>query len=343
MNYRPRLNIDALIFACYDVLIDVKYSYREVVRVAVQLYLERALGLKPSPEPLITAAEVLLLQKTGQFTNYWDLAKAFTMYFVELLPPVPAPTFPSKFHVPALMAYLQFAGGNLRITIDDLRAQKDIAQLAQNIAAHGGGLDGAHRALPTENRHMLVSSGKIVKANILGRIFQELYLGAELFERGYGEPAIIIQSTGYAEHESLVIETKVLETLGQKVALGVVSDRPRNEVERSLKARNIEAYFQSVITLDEIRAANAQPVPSPWSLLEAARTLQPTPAHSAYVGANVGDLQAAKSANKTVPFTAIGCLVDAPDKNAQRAAFEEHKANVILGHPNHLKELILGK
>lgn len=343
MSYRPRLNIDALIFACYDVLIDVKFSYREVVRQTVQLYLERALGLAPAKEPLLTADDVVLLQKTGQFTNYWDLSKALVIYFVEMLPPVPTPTFPSKFHVPALLAYLQFAGGILRVPVDELRQRKDIAQLAGDVAAHGGGLDGAHRALPTENRHLLISSGDIIKTNIVGRIFQELYLGADLFEREYGEPAIIIQSTGFAEHESLVMDPAVLGQLSERLPLAVVSDRPRSEVERSLKARKIDGYFQALVTLDEMRQAEAKPIPASWSLLEAARQLQPTPAHSALVGANVSDIKAAKAANQTVPFTAIACLEGAYNRDEQRAAFETNKANVILGHPNHLKELILGQ
>lgn len=342
MSYKPRLNLDALIFSCNEILIDVSHSYREVVRKTVQLYLESAIGLVHSNEPIITSAEVTMLQKVGQFTNYWDLTTAFLIYFLEMLPPVPAPTFPSKFHVPALMAYLQFAGGNLRISIDTLREQRDIAQLAKDVAAAGGGIEGAHRALPKENRHLLISDGDIIKTNIVGRIFQELYLGADLFERVYNQPAVIIQSTGYVEHETRVIDPSVLEQLGQKLSLGVVSNRPRNEVERSLKACKINQYFQSVITLDEILQAKAKPSPDPWSLLEATRLLAPTPARSAHIGANVGDIQAAKAANQTVPFTAIGCLIGAPDKAALREVFELHKANIILGHPNHLKELILG-
>jgi phosphoglycolate phosphatase-like HAD superfamily hydrolase len=339
---KPRLNIDALLFSCNDILIDVKSSYREVVRKSVQLYLERAVGLMPSTEPLLTPEEVLLLQKLGQFTNYWDLTSAFIMYFIEMLPPVPTPTFPSKFHVPALVAYLQFAGGNLRISVDKLREQRNIAKFAREVADAGGGLDGAHRALPKENRHLLICDGDVIKTNIVARIFQELYLGADSFERVYGQPAIIIQSTGYAEHESLVISPEVLTKLQQKLALGVVSDRPRHEVMRSLKAQKIDSYFQTVVTLDEIRQAKANPIPDPWCLLEAARHLQPTPTHTAYVGANVGDIQAAKAANQTVPFSAIGCTIGAPDRPALSAAFEENKVDIILGQPNHLKELLLG-
>ena len=123
--------------------------------------------------------------------------------------------------------------------------------------------------------------------------------------------------------------------------MGVVSDRPRREVERSLKAAKIDTLFQSIITLDDITQAKANAVPNPWPLLEAARHLRPTPAHSAYIGANIGDIQAAQAANETVPFKAIGCLIGANDQEALQKSFEEHKASVILGHPNHLQELIL--
>ncbi len=341
-DYRPRLNIDVLIFACNDLLIDVNRSYKEVVRKTVQTYLEHALGINPSADPLITPTEIILLQKEGQFTDYWELTKALVIYFIEMLPPVPVPTFPSKFHVPGLMAYLQLAGGNLQDSIDGLYERKDMTQFAKDVSNAGGGLEAAHNILPKMNRHMLVASGPVTKTNIVGRIFQELYLGADIFEKVYGEPAIIIQNTGYAEHESLVVDVDILAQLSQKLPLGVVSDRPRREVERSLKARKIDSYFKAIISADEIRQAKAKAIPSAWPLLEAAKLLRPNAKNIGYVGANVGDIQAAKEANQTQPFTAIGCLVDTHDKAALRKDFEKHKASMILGHPNNLKELILG-
>jgi phosphoglycolate phosphatase-like HAD superfamily hydrolase len=340
MSFKPKLHIDALIFSTDDVLVDASASYREVVRKTVQLYLEQAVGLPATKEPLLTAAEVTLLQKMGRFTNYWDLATALVLYFIEMLPPVPVPTFPSKLHVPAIIAYLQLAGGRLQISQEKLRAQKDIAGLAQNIAAAGGGIEGADAVLPKMNRHLLVASGSITKTNLVNRIFQELYLGADLFERIYQQPAVLVQSTGYLEHESLLIKPEVLAHLSRKLSLAVVSTRPRLEVEHTLKATGIDSYFQTVVTLDEMTEAKANPLPDPWILIEAARRLQPTPARSAYIGANPGDVLAARAANETVPFTAIACLAGAHDKEALRAEFEAVKASIILGHPNNLKELI---
>jgi phosphoglycolate phosphatase-like HAD superfamily hydrolase len=340
MNHKPKLNIDALIFAVPDVLIDVSKSYREVVAKTVQLYLEHAVGLPAAQDPLLTPAEVTLVQKVGNFSNYLDLATAFIIYFIEMLPPVPTPTFPSRYHVPAIIAYLQLAGGRLQISIDSLRQQKDIEQLARDIAEAGGGIDGADKALPKVNRHLLVEGGDITRANLVGRIFQELYLGAALFEQVYGQPPVVIQTAGYIEQEALLINPNVLAQLSENLPLGVVADCSRVEVEHSLKARDIEQYFQAVISLDKVEEARAQPLPDPWSLLEAARHLRPTPARTAYVGANLADIQAAKAAKETVPFTAIGCLTGAHDKEALRKEFENQKADVILGHPDNLKELI---
>jgi len=337
-----KLNIDALVFSVGDVLVDVSRSYREVVAQTVQLYLEQAVGLPSSDDPLLTLEEVALIQKVGNFTNYQDLATALITYFIELLPPVPSPTFPSKYHVPAIIAYLQLAGGRLQIGIDQLREQKDISKLAHEVAAAGGGPENADRILPKMNRHLLVEGGDITKANLVGRIFQELYLGSELFEHIYQQPPVVAHVSGYIQQESLLITPGLLAELNENLPLGVVADAPRIEVENSLRANKINQYFQVVITLDEVSAARAKPLPHPWSLLEAARSLQPTPARSAYVGTTPADIQAAIAANDTVPFTAIACLSGTPDKEILRQAFEKLKTHVILGHPDHLKELILG-
>ncbi|MBN1993895.1 MAG: HAD hydrolase-like protein [Anaerolineae bacterium] len=338
---KSKLKIDALIFSLNDVLIDVSRSYREVVPKTVQLYLEQALGLPSSDEPLLTADEVTLLQKVGNFTDHWELAAAFILYFIEMLPPVPIPTFPSKVHVPAIIAYLQMARGGLQITVDNLREQKDVSQMAAQIAAKGGGINGAYEALPGQNRHLLVDVGSITKTNLVGRIFQELYLGKALFERIYEQPAVTVQSAGYIENETLLIDRDILTQIREKVPLGLICNRPRIEVNYSLQAHQIEDFFQAIVTLDEVREAESKPIPDPWPLLEAARRIYPTPVHTAYIGPNPGDVQAAKAANQTMPFTAIACLVGAHDKEALRREFEKLKANIILGHPDHLKDLIL--
>lgn len=336
-----QLSVDALLLSLNDIVVDVSHSCRQVVRKTVQVYLEQAIGLSPSDEPLLTMAEVVMLQKVGNFTSYHDLATAFVIYFIELLPSVQVLTFPSKFHVPALMAYLQMAGGLLQVGVDQLRVRKDISHLARTTSAAGGGVNGTHAALTKVNRHLLLSSGSVTRTNLVGRIYQELYLGADLFERTYGQPAVLVHTTGYLEHETLLIDLSLLEALSQKMPLGIIANCSRVEADYSIRNQHLEAYFQAMVTMDDVMEAKAKPLPNPWFLLEAASRLQPTPASSAYIGSNLGEVQAAKAANRVVPFTAIGSLAGAHDKVTMRRSFESNRADFIVNHPNELRDLLL--
>jgi len=47
-----KLRVDALVLTIDDVLVDASHSYRKIVRQTVQLYLEQAIGLPESSEPL---------------------------------------------------------------------------------------------------------------------------------------------------------------------------------------------------------------------------------------------------------------------------------------------------
>lgn len=340
-DYRPKLNIDALLFSLNDVLVDVTRSYHRVVQETVQLYLERAVGLPPMNTPLITLEEVNCLRRVASIDDYWDLSRAFIAYFVSLLPKVPIVTFPIRFHVPAILAYLETASARLDTNAYASLDQKNIPQLAQWVAEVGGGLDGLYQILPDRNRHLVISTGKVTGINLVGRIFQEIYLGASLFEQIYQEPTVISQSSGYIEHETLLIKPELLEQLRAKVLLGIVSTRPEDEVKYSLKMHGLQDYFQLVISRDNLEQAQAKSFPDPWLFVEAAEQLRPLANQFAYVGTTLSEAQAVQAANKTVPFTSVACLAGAHDVGLIRNLFESSKTNVILGHPDHLKELIV--
>ncbi len=340
-DYRPKLQIDALFFSLNDVLVDVTRSYHQTVSETVRLYMEQAIGLPKSDQLLVTPEEVICLQRIGGITDYWDLTRAFIAYFVSMLPKVPVVTFPIRLHVPSVLAYLQTASAKLDFDINTLLAEKDILQLAQQTAAVGGGLDGLYQILPDRNRHLVVASGDITRINLIGRIFQELYLGANLFEQTYEQPAIIVQNTGYQEHESLRIEPKLLEQLRTKVQLGLISTRPFHEVQYSIRRHGLKDYFQVVISRDDAESTQGKLFPDAWLLLEGARRMQPLSNQFAYVGTTLPEMAAVHAANKTVPFTSIASLLGAHDVGITRTLFENSKTSIILGNPNNLKELIL--
>ncbi|RME44726.1 MAG: TIGR01548 family HAD-type hydrolase [Caldilineae bacterium] len=340
---KHNLPLDALIFDMDGVLVDVSASYRQAIIQTVNRFFDTGLALDYDGEPvsLLDAEDVDALKLAGGFNNDWDLTRAFIIYFLEMLPPLPMPTFPLRRHVAAILAYLQVArGGHLPVTMNLLRQNKDIPRLARRVQAAGGGLPAIERVLTQRNRHLIETGDNLLKGNLIQRIFQELYLGATLFEKVYGEKAVIAQTEGFIHNETLLIAPDVLATLAAELQLGIATGRPRLEAEYTLDRLGVSDFFQSLVTHDDIVAAGAEGKPAPWSLLEAARRLHPTPARSAYVGDTPDDIRAAKAASQTVPFLAIGVLAAAADKTALQRHFEAAGADIILSHPNRLPDIL---
>ncbi len=343
MSRDKNLPIDALIFDMDGVLIDVSRSYRQAIIQTVDLFFTTGLGLSTEDASLtlIDNNDIAALKLAGGFNNDWDITAAFIIYFLEMLPPFPMHTFPLKRHVPAILAYLQVAMGHRPdITLTMLHRDKDIRRLAEQVKKAGGGMDGLTQVLTHRNRHLISTGEDLLKGNLIKRIFQELYLGQELFEEIYGEKPVVTQSNGLIKQESLFISPVILRELAEELQLGIATGRPRAEAEYALRNLDIEEYFGSLVTDDDLSAAEAKGKPDPWMLLEAARRLHPTPARSAYIGDTPDDIRAAKAANQVVPFLSIGCLAPAQDKEALGQRFEELGADIILNHPDRLPDII---
>lgn len=338
----PSFKLDALIFDVDGVLIDVSHSYRQAIIQTVDIFFTQGLGLKyeGDPLPLLDNEDINLLKQAGKFNNDWDITVAFIIYFLEMLPPQSVVTQPIRRHVPAMLAYLQVVGYRLQVTMEQLRQNKNILRLARGVADLGGGLEAINKLLKRRNRHLLTSEGSLLKGNLVKRIFQELYLGQTLFEQIYDTQAVVVQTSGLINNETLIIDPAILETLSQQFDLGIATGRPKAEADHSLKRLGIQQYFQSLVTHDDVVAANAQGKPDPWSLLEAARRIQPSPTRCAYIGDVPDDIVAAKAANETLPFMAIGSLSAAEDKQTLRRHFEENRADIILAHPNRLRDIL---
>ena len=154
-------------------------------------------------------------------------------------------------------------------------------------------------------------------------------------------PPIVVHQPGLIDDETLMIEPETLEKLAQRYRLGIATGRPRSEAEYALRRLKIASHFEALVTHDDVVAAGAQGKPDPWSLLEAARRIQPQPRRCAYIGDTPDDIRAAKKAHETISFMAIGVLAAAANRAALRDHFEQCQADVILNHPQQLKDLLL--
>ena len=339
------LKLDVLIFDIDGVLIDVSESYRRAIRQTVQIYLQQVIGLTPCDGELVSQEDVTALKLAGGFNNDWDLTTAIVKYFLSMLDaphphPVPPPFTTGEEEI---VAFLHTAGKSINTTVETLRQRKDIPAFAQAVRAQGGGLTAVRQILGDRNDHLL--SAELVK-----RIFEEIYLGDELFHAEYGESPLIHRGEDLILRERLIPNPQLLITLNRQIALGIATGRPRHQARYALERAGIARYFRALVTHEDIVAAEQQQFaatgarvhlgkPHPFSLLEAARRIAPAHARGAYIGDTLDDVRAANAAKAEMDFVSIACLAPWEDKQAMRREFERIGADVILEHPDELKDL----
>jgi phosphoglycolate phosphatase-like HAD superfamily hydrolase len=316
----------------------------------VQTYLQDLVGLPPSHLELVSHEDISAIKLAGGFNNDWDSTTGILAYFLAQLdvtgPNPPRPQAPAE-----IIAYLQSAGRQIDATVESLRQRKDIQAFAHALRTQGGGLAAAHRILGNRNDQLLFAEGDPRGTNLVVRVFEEMYLGEELFVKTYAESPIVIHEGGLIRRERLVVGLPALDELATRAALGIATGRPRAQAKYTLEATGIARYFQALVAHEDIIAAEETQFkstgqraslakPHPYSLLEAAQRIVPREARCAYVGDTLDDVRAANAAKAEMDFVSIGCLSPAEDKQAMRGEFERAGADVIVDHPDELLKLI---
>jgi len=334
----PRL----LLFDIDGVLIDVRPSYHRVIRLTVPTYLRQVLGLN-APDDLITEAHVAAIKRMGGFNNDWNSVAAMLYTLVAQLPPVPEP--PERTPA-ALRAVVRSLSQDPRVP-QLLRAGADaLLRMEETVRAAGGGLNAVRAQVGTRNAHLVLYGPWNPETNLVMRIYQELYLGPELFSQEYGLPRAYAQGPGLIDDEVRIISRDTLDTLAARHTMGLVTGRPRVEAEYALKRLGLWDVFQVLVSHDEVVAEIARRgsdeflgKPHPWPLKAAADALDPGgDAPIAFVGDTGDDMRAAVAVRAWRPALAIGCTYVHDDKEAAAAHLRAEGADIIIEHPDLLRE-----
>ncbi len=317
------------------VLIDVSGSYRDTVRRTAYLFFQGAGAWEHLPEPLFSLTELSRIKQNGGLNNDWDL----TYFVLKLL----------------------FSG----IDCPDFSDSGDAWQIYRetiarcNVSALPVLLGSSDRPLMTIFKktgaldHPFVRkmhTGDVGSGNIIKQIFQEVYLGRNLFESTYGIPARKHMEDGYITREKLMIDKSLVAELARDNILALATGRPRAEAEYALDFFDLRKYFTSVYTLDEClleeekiyreqgRALSLSK-PHPWMLDVIADENAPAGVlASFYVGDMPDDMQAAK--NTTAGFKGIGLLCGAPDKAYLKKEFIRTGANYIIEDHQEIRKIV---
>jgi len=324
-------NVDAIIFDCDGVLIDISGSYNKAISKTVSLIFSGLTGYSIK-ENLISNDVIFLFRKTGGFNNDWDTVYGILMFMLSHLPERPrtqlkesigtlerqqdpATRFLSlramtegKINRPRLRE--EFFRG-LITRLKEFTKQLDIegaGSVDRNLArtANLGEPPGFYKALKDFLCH---PAG--VDESIVSRAFEECYCGPKLFLQAYGTEPRLYNGSGMIERSRVIVREEALGQLASllgKANFGVASGSRFESAKYVLKELLGRFNPKALVFLDDIERAELEcstkdgpkvslRKPNPFALLRALEGMYPVNL-PVYVGDSMEDVMMVREAVK---------------------------------------------
>jgi len=238
-----------IIFDMDGVLIDVSLSYREVTRESVVYYLTHIIGLNNIENDFITLKDVDLIKKAGGLNNDWDLTytiiNAILIAYFDEYNKYFYNDFKSLKYIKNDSILLRKARDlckrlNKNVIISKLK-KKPICEVFKS-----------HKDKLKSYSPFLLNRHDVKTGNIVKRIFQEMYLGEELFKEIYNENPLFYHKSGYIDNEVLIPSISEVEKLFSSNLLSIATGRPEGEAVYALKRFKIDKFFKVVVSEDDV-------------------------------------------------------------------------------------------
>jgi len=274
--------VEKLIFDCDGVLVNDKESYRQTIIHSVDFYFLNLLSFQGKEKKLVNQDDIQKSKDTGAFNNDWKLTHAFIAYYLGL-------TILQLKDTKIFEKIIFELDGKLPIEFDNfskkikrygetyLRKEVDIKYLLKMKNNEIFGIS-KFRNIFHQNPELPVLKGielffnikkeqleiirrlcpyDIEKSDLLRRLFDEIYLGSNLFYKFTNRRPKFNFPNGLIQKETIIPSLKTLAKLREIFGpLGIYSERPRNEGLYILKKLGLLEYFdrETLIFNDEIKA-----------------------------------------------------------------------------------------
>lgn len=149
--------MNLLVFDMDGVLVDVSASYREATRQAAYIFLKGCKGGELLKAPLFSLEELALVKQSGGLNNDWDMTHRI---------------------ISLLLVMADCSGAD--------REQWDVRPLAGYLERTGRPLSAIMESGHLSKAADKYYAGDVGSGNVIKQIFQEIYLGQELFSQTYG-------------------------------------------------------------------------------------------------------------------------------------------------------------
>ena len=324
-----------IVFDMDGVIVDVSASYRAVVRRTTQLFFNPARASESLPEPLFALSDLAAVKQSGGLNNDWDL----TFVVINLLFTL----------VDALKVH---ENRDPWTRYRQTMRQCNVHRLAGFLASTDNPLKSLLNQWGKQENSFIAGlySGDVGSGNIIKQIFQEIYLGPQLFKSTYQMEPEIYRDEGYILRERLLLDRSIIEEISRENVLAIATGRPRSEAEYPLQHFRLGQFFPLVLTLDDcvseekrIFDAEGRTVslskPDPFMLDAIAENYRKAVSDFFYIGDMPDDMLAA--ARSRVGFKSIGILISAPDKSSLKKNLQRAGADYIVEDFESLKTIIL--
>lgn len=351
-------SLDAIIFDCDGVLIDVRESYNACV-VKAALFLFHQLTGIDLPESAVPKDVLYTLKKSGGFNNDWDMTYAI---LVPMLCELPLPIEALRNDLEEELvkhSKLKKRIERIKSTIIPILAknnfQFDIKKYTENLRdyiakADTTGINSIRRVVSSQHPilfkivdEFLTYPGEVGES-LLTTVFEELFCGSELFKEIYDYELEFWNGKGLINREKKITTSKTFNELELLIGgsnFGIASGRPKSLARHTLgkmMTRFKESALMFLEVVEEAERVTKRSVkkPNPYSLVMASTGLKPFTS-LAYIGDSMEDLLMVEYARELgYNFSFIG-VYSCNDLSEETVSdFKKKGANIVIPTVNEL-------
>jgi len=366
-------NLAKIVFDFDGVLVYVQQSYYENIRKVVDYYFLEILGLEGKKGKLVSLGDIQGFKDTGLYNNDWALTHSLIIYYLTMLMRKlqqrrALDGFLKKFsdiqflEVESFVQKLRGVGDYCKrhgVNAAELASMRrdsalGIESLLARVKRAGQPFEAVLTgALPRVERSHLRLVKKLVpysvgKPDLLKHLFEESYLGGELFKRFYDVSPVFNFNECLLNREKFIPTRGTLRTLYSRFGkLAVYSEKPRDQAMYLLERKGFRKYFDEnglVFYEDLIKSESEQlGKPNPTVLIEMVEKIAGN-GKVAYVGDTVADVLLVKGARlqglSNLLFFGVLCSSQYPDKLLSQ--FIRYDVDAVMTDVNDIPRLYAG-
>ncbi len=361
--------VDALIFDCDGVLIDVRGSYDRAVIESVRLVLEGAFGAE-LPDTALGTEPIYLLRGTGGFNNDLDTAWVMALWLftgaeelavrelgerlervLRSRPKGPRELWDAVIADASKGSYLRKILKTHPIPLDVLlertprtggsHATREDVESVIKVVAQDRGIFREYELFKD-----FLGRGRTYGRDLLETVFDDLYYGADVVKDVLGSGPYFDFGKGLYANEVPVVDGATLVRLEELIGagrMGIVTGR--DSVTTWMVLGDLRSFFKEgacVFIADELRRGGPETLmkPSPYGLLKSAAAIGPR-SSPLYVGNSAEDLHSSRYAESYGLRTLFAAVVGLhPDPEAAAIDFVSRGADVVVEDVEQLVDVL---